>query len=139
MSLFPNIFDMSSYNTMLAQHQPLSSDHEHTAHIHHSFIDSHHISEMVVDILSRMLAPASYLQCTSTIPCWAPSTTDVCTAEKKSKIIVDDDYALLDEEEEDGGPLCRETTIASWKARPAKKERNRSIQWLASVVRTDSH
>jgi hypothetical protein len=131
MSLFPNILDISSYNTMLAQHQRLSTNHEHTAH-------NHHISEMVVDILSRVLAPASYLQCTSTIPCWAPFTTNAYAAEKSPKYVVDDDYVLLDDED-DGGPLCRETTIASWKARPAKKERSRSIQWLASVVRRDSH
>jgi hypothetical protein len=97
MSLFPNILDISSYNTMLAQHQRLSTNHEHTAH-------NHHISEMVVDILSRVLAPASYLQCTSTIPCWAPSTTNAYAAEKSPKYVVDDDYVLLDDEE-DGGPL----------------------------------
>jgi hypothetical protein len=117
---------------MLAQHHPQSSTHHELAE------HNHHISEMVIEILSRMLAPASYLQCTSTIPCWAPSTTNVFTAEKKPKIIVDDDYVLLDDQE-DGGPLCRENTIASWKTKLAKKERSRSIQWLASVVRRDSH
>ena len=54
----------------------------------------------------------------------------------KQKFVVDDDMVLL-EAEEDGGPLCREATIASWKARPVQKERRRSLQWLAAVIRKE--
>jgi hypothetical protein len=133
----PNILDISSYNTMLAHLQHPSTNHERAMHDHHIFLDGHHISELAVDILSRMLAPASYLQCTSSIPCWAPSTSETCYADRKPTLIVDDEYVLLDKE--DGGPLCREATIASWKATPAKRERRRGIEWLASVIRRNSH
>jgi hypothetical protein len=134
MPLYPSILDISSYNTMLAQSQ---QPHEHATHSHHNFIDGHHISELAVDILSRMLAPTSYQQCTCSTLCWTPSTTDTYLADRKPKLIVDDKYALQDGE--DGGPICREATIASWKAAPAKKGRRRSIQWLASVIGKDLH
>jgi hypothetical protein len=55
-------------------------------------------------------------------------------------MIVDDEYILLEDDDElDGGPLCREATIASWKAKakPVQKERRRSMQWLATVIKRE--
>jgi hypothetical protein len=149
MSLYPNILDISSYNAMLAQahqahereHKPQHQDNnqhqDQHQHQHHALFDSHHVSEALVDFLSHMFAPTSYMQCTSSTPCWLPPRID---ADSKQRFIVDDDIVMVEEEEAvvDGGPLHRETTIASWKAKPEKQERRRSIQWLASVIRRDS-
>ncbi|KAF1944703.1 hypothetical protein EJ02DRAFT_452301 [Clathrospora elynae] len=122
---------------MLAHPRPQHTDLSHDTQHHNAFIDCGHLSEILVNFLSHIFAPASYLQCTSLMPCWSPLPSDTCATQRKQKLIVVDDSALL-ENEEDGGPLCREATIASWKAGPAKKER-RSLQWLASVMKRDLH
>jgi hypothetical protein len=138
MLLFPNIPDPSSYNNMLAYPHHLLTNHDYATKHHNASFDHHHLSDVVHDFFSHMFAPTSYLQCTSSIPCWAPPAIDAHAADTQPRLIIDDDYVLLDCEE-DGGPLCREATIASWKAAPTKeKQRRRSIQWLASVIRTES-
>ena len=135
MSIYPNILDISACNTMLARYpsrQQTPTQNNYQPPQHH--FDHHHLSEVVVDFFSHMFATASYLQCTSSIPCWSsPSSDEQAT---KPKFVVDDDMVLLDAEE-DGGPLCREATIASWKARPVQKERRRGLQWLAAVIKKE--
>jgi hypothetical protein len=150
MSLYPNILDISAFNIMLAQHQqpqishlpPSPSKSAHQQQLHHQ-ITPNHVSEAFLDFLSHMFAPASYLACTCSTPCWAPapasSDANVARHDEKLKIVVDDDIVVIeDEREEDGGPLCREATIASWKVGGKKERRNssrrRSLQWLAGVI-----
>ncbi|RYO00215.1 hypothetical protein AA0119_g6238 [Alternaria tenuissima] len=152
MSLYPNILDISAFNTMLAQpqHQQTQTSHlppsptktTHTPHPGHQ-ITPYHVSEAVLDFFSHMFAPASYQSCTCSTPCWTPASpsTDAYVVasghDEKLKIVVDDDIVVL-EDEDDGGPLCREATIASWKAGGKKERRNssrrRSLQWLAGVI-----
>ena len=151
MSLYPNILDVSAYNTMLAQHHQSQLPHvpssstklTHSPHPHHQ-MTCDHLSEAVQDFFSHMLAPASHLACTCSTPCWAPSPPspdDHNAHDGKRAIVVDSDIVVSeDEREEDGGPLCREATIASWKMNEKKREggnRRRSLQWLADVMRRE--
>jgi len=151
MSLYPNILDISAYNTMLAshyQHQishlpPSSSKPSHSSHPHHHMTYDH-LSDAVQDFFSHMFAPASHLACTCSTPCWAPAPLTPCkynAHDGKIAIVVDSDIVVSeDEREEDGGPLCREATIASWKMNEKKREggnRRRSLQWLADVIRRE--
>jgi hypothetical protein len=149
MSLYPNILDTSSFNTMLAQQQTHHTPHlppspnkpPHPHQLHHQITPAY-LSEAVLDFFSHMFAPASYLSCTCSTPCWAPEPLhpNVYHHDKKLNIVVDDDIVVLEDkgEEVDGGPLCREATIASWKAGAKKggrgRGRRRSLQWLAGVI-----
>lgn len=148
MSLYPNILDISAYNTMLAQHyqhQTLylpssSSKLAHSPHPHHQ-MTCNHLSDAVQDFFAHMFAPASYLACTCSTPCWAPAPLAPCNYnahDGKIGIVVDSDIVVSeDEREEDGGPLCREATIASWKVGGKKEKRGnrrRSLTWLAGVI-----
>jgi hypothetical protein len=153
MSLYPNIIDTSASNTILAPCPQISMPHPspspskppHTRHTHHQ-IPPHHLSDAVLDFFSHMFAPASYLACTCSTPCWAPaplSPYNQPTHDEKGRVVLADDNVVLDndEEEEDGGPLCREATIASWKACAKKERRQResrrrrtSLQWMTDVM-----
>jgi hypothetical protein len=150
MSLYPNIIDTSASNTILApcpqipmpHSAPSPSKPPHTRHTHHHIL-AHHLSSAVLAFLSHMFAPASYLACTCSTPCWAPtplSPYNQPTHDEKGRVVLEDDTVVLDnddDEEEDGGPLCRESTIASWKACEKKERqqwRRRILQWMTDVM-----
>ena len=155
MSLYPNILDISAYNTMLAQHCQSQTPHlpsssmklAYSPHPHHQ-MTCDHLSDAVQDFFAHMFAPASHLACTCSTPCWAPAPLTPCNYnahDGKIAIVVDKDIVVAeetDEMEEDGGPLCREATIASWKvggkqqeqAQERRNRRRRSLEWLAGVI-----
>lgn len=145
MSIYPNILDISAYKAMRTQHpiaQPGSEyelqkiqHHPHTTHM-----NRHQITENVVDFFSHMFAPASYHQCTSSTPCWAPPAPTADELARPS-LIVDDDLVVL-KGNQDGAPLCREAKIAEWKGEQMQnqevpRKRRRSIEWLANVIRKE--
>lgn len=102
-------------------------------------LDRQNVSGAVVSFVTHMLAPTSYLQCVS-----SPSYhyADFYPHEYKIKqirnVMIDEAIVVMDEEVlQDGGPLCREATIASWKAKPCRKERRRSLEWLSAMLKRD--
>jgi len=74
-------------------------------------LDTHHLTDMVVEFFSHIFAPISYLQCTTTgrwsnplhgAPHnYAAGVDNICKS-------------ATDGPELDGGPLCREADIARW-------------------------
>ncbi|OAL47201.1 hypothetical protein IQ07DRAFT_646810 [Pyrenochaeta sp. DS3sAY3a] len=125
---------------MLAQPQTSHVDSEHEALFQTAPLDRHRLSDFVVDFFSHMFAPTAYVQCTTTRSYLSSPYMDRSTSDRKCTMIVDDEYILLEDDDElDGGPLCREATIASWKtkAKPVQKERRRSMQWLATVIKRE--
>ncbi|CAO2658046.1 Nn.00g073060.m01.CDS01 [Neocucurbitaria sp. VM-36] len=114
---------------MLAQKYSQDANVKHDVQHHNASIGRHHLSNFVATMLINVFAPTAYLQCSSS----SSTTHDAGIDDRKCTMIVDDDYAYIEEEEEqDGGPLCREATIASWKAKTeaCQQERRRSIQWF---------
>jgi len=152
MSLYPNTLDVSAYNRMLAQHYQSQTPYlpsssmklAHSPHPHHH-MTCDHLSDAIQDFFSHMFAPASYLACTCSTPCWAPAPLTPCNYNAHDgKIAIVVDSNIVEEEgeegEEDGGPLCREATIASWKMKEEKREggnRRRSLQWLTGVIKKE--
>lgn len=140
MSVFPSLLDPLCFNTMFAQSQNPQMHFEHNTTSQTAVLDRHRFSDFIADFFSHMFAPTSYVQCTATKTYMSSPYMSQNTQDRKCTMIVDDEYVLLeDNDEQDGGPLCREATIASWKtkSKPVQKERRRSMQWLATVIRRD--
>lgn len=130
-SPFPKILRPSTFSTLVADRSKITStpsqkDHKtHHQHVHQ--FDHHHVSAFLISFLRHVFAPAAYQQCTSSAHCWATSHNSECLSRGCSNaVIVVDDFVLLESEskEQDGGPVCRVTTIESWKAHKKVLKRN---------------
>lgn len=132
MSHFPKILRPSSFSTPVADRSKIRSTPSQKDHkTHHQYahqFNHHHISAFLISFLSHMFAPVAYQQCTSSANCWALSHDSECLSKSSSNaaITVNDEFMLLESEdkEQDGGPICRETTIESWKAPKKASKRN---------------